>query len=269
MEALMEADLQNALADLLLSLGDDELALGQRLSEWCAHAPILEEDIAFANLALDELGHAALYYTALAELQGANVETYPDQLVFFRDWTDFRSLQMVELPNGDWAFTMLRQFLFDAYEKANLELLASSAYAPLVDIANRIRKEELYHYRHTKAWVLRLGGGTDESCRRLQAAAEGLWPYAQQMFSPLPGETLLVEAGYAPARSEIHAAWEALVVPVLNEAHLLLPTRSDTADPQADMLSDSTLSRQDHTPYLKTLVEEMQSVARLEPEADW
>ena len=126
-------------------LADDELILGQRDSEWTGHAPILEEDIAFSNIAQDELGHATIWYGLLSELTGEE----PNELVFFRDFDDFRNVTLVELPNGDWAFSMLRQYLFDAFEMVRLSQLLESLYRPVAEAAAKIRMEELYHYRHT------------------------------------------------------------------------------------------------------------------------
>ena len=151
------------LNDYILSLADDELILGHRDSEWCGHAPILEEDIAFANLALDEIGHANLWYGLLAGILEQDPLTYPDQLVYFRRPNDYRNIQMVELPNGDWAFSMLRQYLLDAAELVRLNALAQSQFIPLAEVAAKILKEELYHHRHSSAWVRRLGLGTATS----------------------------------------------------------------------------------------------------------
>jgi ring-1,2-phenylacetyl-CoA epoxidase subunit PaaC len=167
-----------AVAEIALSMADDELILAHRDSEWTGHAPILEEDIAFSNIAQDELGHASLWYDLCSSISGED----PDRLVFFRSADDYRNVQLVELPIGDWALTIARQYLFDAYELVNLANLANSNHKPLADIAGKIRTEELYHYRHTSSWVRRLGLGTDESNRRTQLALEALWPFAGQLF---------------------------------------------------------------------------------------
>ena len=155
----MKADLKEALAHKLLAMADDELVVGHRNSEWTGHAPILEEDIAFTNIALDEIGHAKIWYQLLADLVGENPETYPDKLVFHREATEYRNIQMVELPIGDWAFTIVRQYLLDAAEFVRLGELVQSQYQPMAEAAAKIRKEEIYHYRHTHAWLQRLGLG--------------------------------------------------------------------------------------------------------------
>jgi ring-1,2-phenylacetyl-CoA epoxidase subunit PaaC len=250
-----------ALAGKLLAMGDDELILGHRDSEWTGHAPILEEDIAFANIAVDELGHAKTWYTLLAELSGRDPETYPDELVFFRDAAAYRSAHLVELPKGDWAFSMLRQYVFDAAEMARLPRLAESGYRPLAEAAAKIRKEEVYHYRHTRAWVQRLGQGTEESHSRLQSALDELWRYTPQLFAVLPDEAVLVEAGLVPcvAPDEVYAAWQELALPALREAGLAVP---QVSDPLA-------ARREEHSEHLAALLAEMQEVARLERGVEW
>ncbi len=246
------------LAEYLLALGDDELLLGHRVSEWCGHAPILEEDIAFANIALDEIGHARLWYQLVAELRGEDPERYPDQLAFFRTANEFRALPLLQLPNGDWAFSLLRQYLFDAFEAQRLEGLARSEYAALAEAAAKIRTEELYHLRHSRAWIPRLGLGTEESHRRLQDALDALWPYAQGLGVPLDSEDELVEAGLVPATGELFTAWRAEVGKFLEEADLKLPD----ADPGHG-------DRRQHTEHLAELLDDMQEVARFDAEAQW
>lgn len=251
---MLDAALQPALIARLTALADDELILGHRDAEWTGHAPILEEDIALANIAQDELGHASLYYALAESLTGVD----GDQMAFFREPAAFRNVQLVELPKGDWAFTMLRQYLFDAYELALLELLRRSAYAPLAEVAAKIMKEELYHLRHTQVWVARLGLGTQESARRLQTALDTLWPYTAQLFAPLPDEAGLIAAGYLPDLARVRARWEGVVSQQLAAANLRLPTTPPL-----------TAGRHAHTPHLAALLAEMQAVARADPEATW
>ena len=160
--------LEELLVEKLTALADDEVVLAQRLSEWVAHAPILEEDIAIANLAQDELGHAKLYLELRRELDGSD----PDELVFFRDPLEYQNAVLVELPKGDWAFTMVRQYLFDLYENLWLEEARKSAYPPLAEAAERILKEERFHLKHSALWVERLGLGTEESHGRAQRGPE-------------------------------------------------------------------------------------------------
>jgi ring-1,2-phenylacetyl-CoA epoxidase subunit PaaC len=254
----MDEPTRRALSDYLLALADDELVLGHRDSEWCGHSPILEEDIAFANLALDEIGHAGLWYGLLAELKEKEPVSYTDRLIFFRSPAEYRCAQMVEHPKGDWAFSMLRQFLFDALEKVRLDRLAKSAYPPLGEAAAKVRREEIYHLRHTRAWVLRLSLGTAYSQSRMQTALEALWPDTLQLFSLAPDEAQLVEAGIAPGAGELQTAWEAELLPFLSECELSIPK-----EPRREV------PRSQHTPDLEGLLQALQQVARLEPEATW
>jgi ring-1,2-phenylacetyl-CoA epoxidase subunit PaaC len=247
---------QRALAAHLLALADDELILGHRNSEWTGHAPILEEDIAFANIAQDEIGHAILWYGLLRDLGGEE----PDLLVFFREPGEYRNTQLVELPKGDWAFSMLRQYLFDAVEAQRLPLLASSRHRPLAEAAAKIRTEEIYHLRHTQAWIERLAQGTEKSHYRVQSALDLLWPFARQLFRPLPGEAELAAGNLVPEAGAIERGWLQAVVPFLGSAGLLAP---EAAEPVA-------ISRAEHTQHLADLLADMQSVARLEgPDVRW
>jgi ring-1,2-phenylacetyl-CoA epoxidase subunit PaaC len=251
----MDPDLKQALSDQLLAAADDELILGHRDSEWTGHAPILEEDIAFANIAQDEIGHAIIWYSLLAELTGQD----PDRQVFFRDAEAYRNVQLVELPKGDWAFSMVRQYLFDAAEMVRLAEWVNSHYQPLAEAAAKIRKEEIYHYRHTHTWVKRLGLGTEESHRRTQNALDELWPYAFQLFAALPGQALLIQAGIVPDPCQVRQEWEDKVLPFLKESGLQVPVQPDSA----------VAPRHQHTGHLAALLAEMQQVARLDPEAQW
>ncbi|MGH2403225.1 MAG: 1,2-phenylacetyl-CoA epoxidase subunit PaaC [bacterium] len=247
-------DLDLALTSRVLALADDELILAHRDSEWTGHAPILEEDIGLANIAQDELGHAGLWYGIYGSLTGSD----PDRVVFFREAGDWRNVQLVELPKGDWAFTMLRQYLFDTYELAALAGLAESQHEGVAGAAAKIRREELYHHRHSSAWVKRLGLGTEESRRRIQHALDALWPYTAQLFASGDGDRSLAAAGYAPPPAEVRDAWTAVVRPYLDSSSLRVSAGPGLA-PQRDQ----------HTPYLAELLSEMQKVARLDPEAVW
>jgi ring-1,2-phenylacetyl-CoA epoxidase subunit PaaC len=246
---------EEALAARLLALADDELLLAHRNSEWTGHAPILEEDIALANIAQDELGHAVTWYGLYAALTGAD----PDELAFFRDAEAFRNVQMVAYPKGDWAFTLVRQYLFDAAEATLLPHLAGSAYRPLAEAAAKVRQEEIYHYRHSSLWMRRLGLGTAESRQRTQGALNVLWPLAHQLFVPTPGEAELVEAGVVPASSRWRAEWDEVVRPFLSDCSLTIP--ADAEPPAADRAVPSA--------FRADLLAEMQEVARAFPEAKW
>ncbi|GAA5534741.1 1,2-phenylacetyl-CoA epoxidase subunit PaaC [Deinococcus aluminii] len=246
---------QTALIRKLTALADDEIILAHRDGEWTGHAPILEEDIALANIAQDELGHAGLYLELRRELDGSD----PDRLAFFRDADGFTNVRLVELPKGDWAFTMLRQYLFDAYEALWLDAARASTYAPLAEVAAKALREEKFHLQHTSLWVERLALGTDESHRRTQNALNELWPFAAQLFQSVQDEEKLVEAGILPDLTGVRARWEALVVPHLTQkCGLTLP----------DTPADAAAGRDMHTEHLAPLLSEMQSVARAVPNAE-
>ncbi|MCU0617160.1 MAG: phenylacetate-CoA oxygenase subunit PaaC, partial [Gemmatimonadaceae bacterium] len=183
----------NPLAEYLLRLGDDRLVLGHRLSEWCGHGPILEEDIAVANFALDLIGQASMFLGLAGEVEGQGRDA--DALAFFRDAVRFRNALLVELPRGDFGFTMVRQFLFDAYSVVQLDALTRCAHAEVAAIAAKALKEDKYHLRHSSEWVVRLGDGTDESHRRVQDALDTLWRYTGELFEHDAVDAAVAEQG--------------------------------------------------------------------------
>ncbi len=252
----VSSPLRQALRDYLIALADDELLLGHRDSEWTGHAPILEEDIAFSNLAQDEMGHALAWYTLARELGALD----PDRAAFFREADEFRNATLVELPKGDWAFTIVRQYLFDAAEQVRYAALADSAYRPVVDVVAKLRREETYHLMHSRGWVQRLGDATEESHRRMQAALDLAWPHALGLFEPMVDEQLLFEAGVKPAEESLRERWLSDVRPILEAATLVIPD-------QARMVDGGRVGR--HTEHLHNLLSDMQKVVRLEPEATW
>lgn len=251
--------LDHLLAEWLLGQADDQMVLAHRNSEWSGHAPILEEDIAFANIALDEMGHAQLLYQLHARLLGRDPASYPDELVFQRQAPAYRNVQLVELPKGDWAFTIVRQFLFDAWEATMLEALLPSQHGGLAEAAGAMQNEEKYHYQHSKTWLLRLGLGTEESNQRMQRALAGLWRPAQQLFK-LPGaQQPLVERGFLPDHGKLKSAWSELVLPLLDQANLSVPELKELPIPP----------RSQHGEQLMDLLGEMQMVARVFPGEEW
>ncbi|MGH3182433.1 MAG: 1,2-phenylacetyl-CoA epoxidase subunit PaaC, partial [Streptosporangiaceae bacterium] len=170
------------LFEFALRLGDNDLILSQRLGAWCGHGPVLEEDLALANVALDLLGQARLWLGLAAKVEGAGRNE--DQLAYLRDAGEFRNLLLTEQPNGDYACTTVRQYFFDAWHRLLLDTLAAGAPDPRVrDIAAKARIEVAYHLRRSRDWVIRLGDGSEESHRRTQAAVAELWPFAGEMFA--------------------------------------------------------------------------------------
>ncbi|MFK7801880.1 MAG: 1,2-phenylacetyl-CoA epoxidase subunit PaaC [Anaerolineae bacterium] len=239
----------------LTAMADDELILSHRNAEWTGHAPILEEDIALANLAQDELGHATTIYQILEPLTGKS----PDQMAFFRDAADFRNVQLVELVKGDWAFTMLRQYLFDAYEHVLYEALLTSSFQPLADVVAKFRGEEMYHLRHSHVWVERLGLGTAESNGRMQVALDSMWPFIMQLFAKMSSDGVLINANIFPDVSTLQPKWQEIVLPHLKNSNLSVPMNSTM------MMAKRSV----HTPNLTSLLADMQQVARFDPDAEW
>jgi len=248
-----------ALDSKLLRLADDEFILGHRNSEWTGHGPILEEDIAFANLSLDELGHGILWYRIVAHLRGEDPETFPDKLVYERTAGEFQNVDVVALPHTDWAFSMLRQFLFDAYESIHVPTLLASNYRPIAEAATKIKQEEVYHLYHTRAWAQRLGLGTDESRRRMQTALDQLWAPFQQLFAPGPDESQLVDAGLTPDLRPVHGKWSEMVMPFLESCALVVPD----AGIVPDVRGPANLER------MTALIGELQEVSRIAHGAVW
>ncbi len=245
--------------EFLLRLGDDRLVLGHRLSEWCGHAPILEEDIALANIALDLLGQASALLRLAGEVEGKG--RGEDDLVYFREAIDYRNSLLVEQPRGDFAFTMARQFLNDAFAHHHCRRLGESRDPQLAGIAAKAFKEVSYHLRHSRQWMLRLGGGTGESRQRLQAAIDELWRFTGELFLVDEIETALIGKGLAPNRAEIEPLWREMVESVFQEAGLQPPS------PDQHMVSGGWRGR--HTEHLGHLLAELQIVARSFPGASW
>jgi ring-1,2-phenylacetyl-CoA epoxidase subunit PaaC len=250
-EPALEPALRGPLIARLTAMADDELILGHRASEWTGHAPLLEEDIALANIAQDEIGHALLWLEARAELDGSD----PDELTFFREAGAFRNVRLVELPRGDWAFTMLRQFLFDAFEAELFDRLTRSSHAPLAAAAAKVRREELFHLRHSGLWLERLARGTETSRRRLLTALELLWPYLPQLWQALPGDAALARAGVVPDPAELADATRGRIVAALTRAGVV---------PPPDAVPNPG-GRERHGEALVALLIDMQSVARADP----
>ncbi|MDA7461770.1 phenylacetate-CoA oxygenase subunit PaaC, partial [Planktomarina temperata] len=205
----------------LIGLADDHLILGHRLSEWCGHAPMLEEDLAMPNIALDLIGQARGLYTYAGDLEGAGRDE--DALAFGRMERAYRNLLICELPNGDFAQTMLRQFYFASFMQLFWQETESSTDATLAAIAAKAVKEAQYHRRHCAEWVIRLGDGTDESARRMAEAVTLLAPYTGEFFIADPEVGGAVEAGVLPDTKALQPAWQADIEQVFAAAKLVLP----------------------------------------------
>jgi ring-1,2-phenylacetyl-CoA epoxidase subunit PaaC len=253
-----EAEIANPLFEYLLRLGDDRLVLGHRMSEWCGHGPILEEDIAMANIALDLVGQGSALLKLAGETEGAGRDE--DALAYFRSEPEFRNVQMVELPKGDFAFTIVRQFLFDAHSVLLWDALARATFAPLAGIAAKALKEDRYHLRHTSDWVVRLGDGTDESHARAQAALNELWRFTGELFESDAVDAAVHQQGVVVDLAAIRSRWDQTVGDVAARATLALPPAG---------ASSSGGRRGRHTESLGHMLAEMQIVARSHPGAKW
>jgi ring-1,2-phenylacetyl-CoA epoxidase subunit PaaC len=255
----MNESARTDLVELCLRLGDDRLVLGHRLSEWIGHAPVLEEELALGNLALDLLGQASDLLDRAGELEGKGRTA--DGLAFFRDVTGFRNALLVEQPNGDFATTIVRQLFFDAWDLHLAAALEASSDRWLVRFAERSGKEAAYHWRHSREWTLRLGDGTEESHRRTSAAVEALWGFVPELFEKDDVVARLVEAKVLADPEALRGAWTEAVAGVLREAGLAVP--SESAFPA------SGGRRGLHGEALGRMLSEMQSLARAFPGASW
>jgi len=242
----------------LLRLADDRLILGHRLSEWTAHGPILEEDLALTNAALDLVGQAKMLYEVAAEEDG---NTTADEYAYFRDDLGYSNLLICELPNGDYAETIARMFLFSTFNLYLMEALEGSRHEQLAGIAAKSVKEARYHVRHSGQWMLRFGDGTDESHMRVRRALDDLWPYIGELFKGDELEQKLVEQGIAVAASSIEDRWRETVERILRQATLEVPS--------SDIYMHVGGREGRHTEHLGYILSEMQILARSHPGAEW
>jgi len=247
-----------ALFALAVRLGDDGLVLGHRLSEWCGHAPMLEEDLALPNMGLDLLGQARALYTLAGEIEGEG--RTEDDFAYHRDERAFRNCLLTERPNGDFAHTMLRQLIFAAHAAPFWQATEASSDPRLAGIAAKASKEMRYHVRHAAEWVIRMGDGTDESATRMAAAAAALAPYADELFETDAATEVLIAAGVIPSAQTIRPEYERTMDAVFAEACLTRPTPH---------FAQSGGRRGIHTEDLGHLLASLQYLARAHPGAAW
>jgi len=250
---------QDAFFEYLLRLADDRLILGHRLSEWCGHGPILEEDIALANVALDDIGHAASLYEYAAEIEGE--DRHRDDIVYFRNDVEYKNLKITELPKGDFGFTIARQFLFSSYSYFLYEALKDADDEQFSGMISKHFKEIKYHLRHSREWVFRLGDGTEESHERIQKAFNELWRFTGEFFYTDDVDELMIDEGLGTDPSAFKEEWKTLVTEVLEEATL------DVPDFDQYMAEGGRQGR--HTEHLGHLLAEMQHLRRSYPDAVW
>jgi ring-1,2-phenylacetyl-CoA epoxidase subunit PaaC len=241
-----------------LRRADDALILGHRLSEWCGHAPALEEDMALANMGLDLLGQARELYSYAADVEGQGNDE--DKFAYLRDVRQYRNLLLLEQPNGDFARTMARQFFYAAFADLYWRAMMKSTDATLAAIAAKSEKESAYHLRHSSEWMVRLGDGTEESHRRAQGAVDDLWAYTGEMFGVDESERALIERGAAVDPATLHPQWLKTVSSVVGEATLALP--------KSGWMQQGGRSGR-HSEHLGHLLSELQSMQRTFPGATW
>ncbi len=255
---LARRDVRDALAAYLVAFADDELLIGHRHSEWTGFAPDIESDIALSSIAQDELGHARLLY----DHAGTLLSQSPDELAFGRQPASFRNAILVERPNGDWGYTIVRLVLYDLADQVRLEALASGSHRPLAELAAAVRREEKYHVSYGEQWLRRLAGGSEVSHTRVQEALNRAWPEATGLFEPVAGQQTLLEAGVVSgSASDQWGRWQQAVRDIATDAGLQVGSTS----PQGG--GGGRTGR--HSEDLQILVDEMTSVWRSDPKAKW
>jgi ring-1,2-phenylacetyl-CoA epoxidase subunit PaaC len=244
--------------EYVLRLADDSLIIGQRLGEWCGHGPVLEEDIALSNIALDYIGQATNLFKYAAEIEGANRDE--DAIAFVRQETEYKNLLLLELPNGDYATTIARQFFYAHFMLLFLEKLAATGDAFLSGYAAKSIKEVKYHVQHASDWMLRMGDGTEESRQRAQRAIDELWSFTGEMFAMDEVDHAAMAAGYGIDKSALFDTWHANVLALVNRATLEMPAQG---------WNHSGGRKGKHTEYMGFLLAEMQFLQRAFPGAKW
>jgi ring-1,2-phenylacetyl-CoA epoxidase subunit PaaC len=254
----LDPALRSAIADLLLTMADDEFVVGFRDSEWTGIAPMLEEDVAFSSLAQDEIGHARLLY----QLRAALTAEDPDRLAFHRQPNEYRHARLLDQPRQGWGFTIVRRWLYDTADSIRLTALANSSFAPLAEVVAKIRREERYHLMHLNAWLERLGTRPGKPRGKVLSALKQLNPIATSVFAPLDNEQMLVDAGVLAApMAQLAARWR-------SEANARLCALNLRPIPDGDPAADG----RDHATPDESFVwlwNEFTSVARLEEGAEW
>jgi ring-1,2-phenylacetyl-CoA epoxidase subunit PaaC len=248
----------SAVKELLYKMADDQLILGHRNSEWTGFGPLLEEDIAFSSMAQDKIGHSYALYSILHELG----ESDPDTIAFLRPASEFHNTLLVELPNGEYDFSLIRHFLYDTAEAIRFEMLSSSSFRPLAELAGKIKGELRYHTLHANTWIRKLGSATPESISRMQASLALALPYALGLFEPSPFENQLITDGIFAGEKLLQERWQMRISETLSGTHLVVP-EWDTITPVYGGRAGQ------HTEHLQPLLNEMSEVLRIDPDATW
>lgn len=247
-----------ALKELLYKMADDLLILGHRNSEWTGFGPLLEEDIAFSSMAQDKIGQSYALYTILHSLG----EREPDTVAFTRNGNQFHNSIFVELPNGEYDFSLIRHFLYDTAEAIRYEMLSESSYQPLAELSRKIRAELRYHTLHANTWMKQLGSATEESIGRLQKSLEYAMPFALGMFEESPFEKELIITGIFGGEQALQARWIKKIEEIINQTSLQLPDMK-LIQPVFGGRAGK------HSEFLQPLLDEMSEVFRIDPSAEW
>jgi ring-1,2-phenylacetyl-CoA epoxidase subunit PaaC len=248
-----------AIKDLLYKMADDALIIGHRNSEWTGIGPMLEEDLAFSSMAQDKVGHAQALYQILHVVLG---EKDPDILAFQRTEKDFKCCQLVELPIGEYDFSLVRHFLFDHAESLRYEMLASSAFQPLAQLAKKIKGEIKYHVMHADSFLKQLSQGNEESHARMQSALNYAMPYALGIFELSDYEDNLISEGVWAGEEKLQSRWLEKITPIITAAGLIIPTIED-----AQIIYGGRKGY--HSKFLEPLLDEMTEVTQIDPNAEW
>lgn len=258
----METEKNNvnqALFNTVLSLADSTLILSHRLSEWCGHGPIIEQDIAMSNIALDLIGESRNFYDYAAKLEGAGKTE--DDYAYFRESKEYKNALICEQPNGDFAYTVVRQFLFDSWHVHFLEALKNSSDKTLAAIAEKSFMEVSYHIKWSSEWMIRLGDGTETSKQKIEAALKNMWAFGGELLEATEDEKILIAAGILPDFEPLKELWMKQVEMILTQATLEVPTTRNTIQ------TGGKTGR--HSEHLSYLLAEMQSVQRAYPGLKW
>lgn len=247
-----------ALKELLYKIADDLLILGHRNSEWTGFGPLLEEDIAFSSMAQDKVGQSYALYTILNTLG----EREPDTIAFTRNANQFHNCLLVELPNGEYDFSLVRHFLYDIAEVIRFEMLSESSYQPLAELSRKIRAELRYHTLHANTWMKQLGTATEESISRLQKSLDYALPFALGMFEESPHEKEIISSGIFGGELALKEKWIKKVEEIIKQTSLTLPEWKLNVPVMGGRTGK-------HTEHLQPLLDEMSEVFRIDPSAEW
>jgi ring-1,2-phenylacetyl-CoA epoxidase subunit PaaC len=250
--------MDESIKELLYKIADDQLILGHRNSEWTGLGPLLEEDIAFSSMAQDKIGQCYAIYQILH----AAGEPNPDSNAFLRSATNFKNCILVELPNGEYDFSLVRHFLYDTALSIRFEMLSNSTFEPIAELSRKVTGELRYHTLHANTWIKKLGSATKESISRLQMSLDFAIPYALGIFEPSPFETDLISNGIFPGEQALETQWRQKIQSILSDTQLILPDLKVVQPIQGGRKGQ-------HSVHLQPLLDEMSEVLRIDPNTEW